>query len=162
MVSVSDGQMTTDREPAARNTEVTRELFEAVGQRRLSVWAEHLDRDIELDTRDLPQPDISGVYRGLAEFTRWTRSWLSAWEHLKNELLWVEANDVRAVAWIRMRMSGKGSRVPVEQAGGWGFTFRRGKIVHARTFTHEQTARRYLEDGRSLPPQPPQPADPDA
>ena len=147
--------MTTDRDSAVRNAELTRELFEAVGQRRLSVWAEHLDRDIELDTRDLPQPDISGVYRGLDEFTHWTRAWLTAWEHLQNELLWVDANEDRAVAWIRMRMSGKGGRVPVEQTGGWGFTFRKGKIVHARTFTHDRTARRYLEEGRTLPPQPP-------
>lgn len=147
--------MTTDRDSTVRNAELTRELFEAVGQRRLSVWAEHLDRDIELDTRDLPQPDISGVYRGLGEFTQWTRAWLSAWEHLENELIWVDANPDRSVAWINMRMSGKGSRVPVEQTGGWGFTFRSGKIVHARTFTAEPTARRYLEEGRTLPPQPP-------
>src|SRR4051812_40619186 len=151
--------MTTDRDSTLRNVELTRELFEAVGQRRLSVWAEYLDRDIELDTRDLPQPDISGVYCGLGEFTRWTRAWLSAWEHLENELIWVDANPDRAVAWINMHMSGKGSRVPVEQAGGWGFTFRSGKIVHARTFTQEPTARRYLEEGRTLPPQPPEPND---
>jgi ketosteroid isomerase-like protein len=143
--------MSTDRGSAVRNAELARELLEAVGERRLSVWAEHLDRDIELDTRDLPQPDISGVYRGLDEFARWTRSWLSAWEHLQNELLWVDANDERAIAWIRMRMSGKGSSVPVEQAGGWGFTFREERIVHARTFIHERTARRYLEEGRTLP-----------
>ena len=137
---------------AAHNAELTRELFEAVGERRLSFWAENLDREVELDTRDLPQPDISGVYRGLEEFGRWTRAWLSAWEHLENELVWVDAVGDRAVAWIRMRMSGKGSRVPVEQTGGWGFTFRNGKIVHAHTFTEERKARRYLEEGgRSHP-----------
>lgn len=134
--------MIADRDSAVRKAELTRELFEAVGQRRLSVWAEHLDRNVELDTRDLPQPDISGVYRGLDAFTRWTRSWLSAWEHLQNELLWVDANEDRAVAWIRMRMSGRGGGVPVERDGGWGFTFCGDKIVHARTHTDDRMARR--------------------
>lgn len=132
---------------AARNAEITRELFEAVGRRRLSFWTQHLDRTIELDTRDLPQPGISGVYHGLAEFEQWTREWLSAWEHLENELIWVDAAGERAVAWLRMRMTGKGSGVPVEQTGGWGLTFRNGKIVHAHTFTDEGKARRYLAAG---------------
>jgi ketosteroid isomerase-like protein len=126
---------------------LTRELFDAVGERRLSFWAEHLDTDVELDTRDLPQPGIGGVYRGHEEFGRWTRDWLSAWEHLENELIWVDAHEDRSVAWIRMRMTGKGSGVPVEQPGGWGFTFRGDKIVHAHTFTDEGRARDYLESG---------------
>jgi hypothetical protein len=43
-----------------------------------------------------------------------------------------------------MRMIGKGSGVPVEIYGGWGFWFRDGKIGRVRLYVDEQKARAEL------------------
>jgi hypothetical protein len=116
-------------------------LFGLWNEHRLGEGAEHFDEDVELDARDLPQLDISGVYRGLAGFKEWAMAWLVAWEDMQAEPLWMASREEQVVVWLHMRMVGKGSGVPVELNGGWGFWFREGKISRVRIYADERKAR---------------------
>jgi ketosteroid isomerase-like protein len=121
--------------------ELVRGLFEAWNSHRIADTADVFHDDMELDTSDLPQPDFSGFYRGREAMGTWTRTWLAAWQHLEAEPVWIASRGEQVVVWLRMRMIGKGSGVPVEIPGGWGFWFRDGKVCRVRLYADEQKAR---------------------
>jgi ketosteroid isomerase-like protein len=121
--------------------DVVRGLFEAWNSHRIADTADVFHDDVELDTSDLPQPDFSGFYRGREAMGTWTRTWLAAWQHFEAEPVWIASRGEQVVAWVHMRMIGKGSGVPVEIRGGWGFWFRDGKVSRVRLYADEQKAR---------------------
>ena len=58
-----------------------------------------VDPDVEWDASELAVPDISGVYRGPEEVSRFWREWLAAWETVQLEYRLADAGD-RVVALI--------------------------------------------------------------
>jgi ketosteroid isomerase-like protein len=118
-----------------------RGLLELWNEHRIGEGTVHFHEDVELDARDIPQPDISGLYRGHEGFGIWVTSWLVAWEHTEADLVWLASQGEQVVVWVHMRMIGKGSGVPVEMDAGWGFWFRDGKVSHVRLYADEQKAR---------------------
>ena len=115
-------------------------MFIAWNERRQRDTVHLFDPDVVLDARDLPQPDFSGVYRGLAEYGRWTVTWLSAWEHITQVPLWIHAREDRVVAWVRLDAVGKHSGIEGDAYGGWDFTFRAGRVTHIRLIAEEAEA----------------------
>jgi ketosteroid isomerase-like protein len=118
-----------------------RELLGLWNEHRIAELTVHFHQDIEIDARDMPQPDICGVYRGYERLGKWVTDWLAAWEHQEVEPLWLESRGDLVVTWMRSRLIGKGSGVSLESDAGWGFWFSDGKISRMRVYVDEQKAR---------------------
>ncbi len=132
--------------PVAEDHEqIVRGLFQEWNERRSELTASYFDPDIELDTRGLPQPDWQGLYRGVAEYRRWARTWVSAWENAEQFPIWVERRGDRVAAWVRMRLTGRTSGIGGDFEGGWSFTWRDGKIIGIRLIADESETRTELE-----------------
>jgi hypothetical protein len=115
-------------------------MFVAWNERRQRDTVQLFDAGVVLDARGLPQPDFSGVYRGLEEYGRWTITWLSAWEHITQAPVWIRAREDRVVAWVRIDAVGKHSGIGGDGYGGWDFTFRNGVVTHIRLILDEADA----------------------
>jgi ketosteroid isomerase-like protein len=130
------------------NMERVRAMFVASNERRRRESVGLFHDDLVLDASELPQPDFAGIYEGVDGFERWFSTWRTAWADLKADMLWLRAHDDIVVAWLHMRMIGKGSGVPVEIDGGWAFKFRDGRVERVRLIADEARARDALFAGR--------------
>jgi ketosteroid isomerase-like protein len=104
--------------------------------RLVELW----DPKIEWDTSTHPLPDLAGVYRGREPVLRWWREWLGAWKAVHVEYELIEAGD-RVVGLFNQRMRGRFTGIEVA-SGKYAmvFTFRDGRIVHAKFYPRRSEA----------------------
>ena len=125
--------------------QIVRGLFAEWNEHRGELTARYFDPDVELDNRGLRQPDWQGVYRGVAEYRQWARTWVSAWENAQQFPIWVEQSEDRVAAWVRMRLVGRWSGIGGDYEGGWSFTWRDEKIIAIRLIADESETRAELD-----------------
>jgi len=125
---------------ATDNAQVMRELFESFNRRDLAATAPAVDELVVWDARQIPVPDLHGVYQGIAGATDFWRRWLPMWEHVSVEVLWMKADGARVWTWVRQTQVGRESGAETKVDYGWDVTFQDGRIIRVSFFDNEERA----------------------
>ncbi len=105
--------------------EPVRRLLAAFNKRDWGAFSAELDPEVEY----MPVEEHA-VYRGPEKVSQYTQRWLEAWDTFSLEAEEVESTSAenRAFSAIRMRGTGKGSGVEIDQRGFWVYELRGGRL----------------------------------
>jgi ketosteroid isomerase-like protein len=123
------------------NVEVVRQVFEAGVRRDSAATFSLYDHTLVWDVSRLEGVDFEeGVFHGHDGLRRWFRSWLAAWESVKNDL--DEVFDVGdfVVSSTTQRSRGKTSGIEVELKQYAVWTIRGGKVTRVVWFQTREEA----------------------
>ena len=105
--------------------EPVRRLLAAFNKRDWGAFSAELGPEVEY----MPVEEHA-VYRGPEAVSQYTQRWLEAWDTFSLEAEEVERTsaDNRAFIAIRMRGTGKGSGVEIDERGFWVYELRGGRL----------------------------------
>jgi ketosteroid isomerase-like protein len=122
---------------AAEDVEVVRDSLRIWRDTGEPAW-ELTHEDIEVHDHDIVD---AGEYRGRAGVERWLADWAAAWStySMQPEEL-IDAGERRVVVLVRMRATGRGSRVEVEREDGLLYELRDGLIARLDYYNNRPDA----------------------
>ena len=117
--------------------EPVRRLLAAFNKRDWGAFSAELDPEVEY----MPVEEHA-VYRGPDAVSRYTQRWLEAWDTFSLEAEEVESTPVenRAFSAIRLRGTGKGSGVGIDQRGFWVYELRGGRLYRISEYSDRAEA----------------------
>ena len=101
------------------NSELLLAGYDAWNSDDCEAWLALLEPDAEISTSGV-FPDLSAVYRGYGEATKFWRQMHAPWETFRIAVEHVEDEGDCALAAIRFSAKGVDSGIEVECASGWG------------------------------------------
>ena len=126
------------------NSELLLAGYDAWNRDDCEAWLELLEPDAEISTSGV-FPDLSAVYRGHGEATRFWRQLHAPWETFRIDVEHVEDEGDCALAAIRFRAKGVDSGIEVDMRFGMGIRVRDGlatNMVNRRTLEEAREALR--------------------
>jgi ketosteroid isomerase-like protein len=117
------------------NVELVRRAVQSVE----TFWA-LLDDYVVWDLREVPAPDLDGVYVGRDAVVGASRHWWGTWTDYRLEAEEIIDAGSSVVLSVRERGRGKGSGVPYERRFAQVWTFHRGKVIRWEVFPDEAAA----------------------
>ena len=117
--------------------EPVRRLLAAFNKRDWGAFSAELDPEVEY----MPVEEHA-VYRGPEAVSQYTQRWLEAWDTFSLEAEEVESTSAenRAFSAIRMRGTGKGSGVEIDQRGFWVYELRGGRLYRISEYSDRAEA----------------------
>jgi ketosteroid isomerase-like protein len=117
--------------------EPVRRLLAAFNKRDWGAFSAELDSEVEY----MPVEEHA-VYRGPEAVSQYTQRWLEAWDTFSLEAEEVESASAenRAFSAIRMRGTGKGSGVEIDQRGFWVYELRGGRLYRISEYNDRAEA----------------------
>ena len=117
--------------------EPVRRLLAAFNKRDWGAFSAELDPEVEY----MPVEEHA-VYRGPDAVSRYTQRWLEAWDTFSLEAEEVESTPAenRAFSAIRLRGTGKGSGVEIDQRGFWVYELRGGRLYRISEYSDRAEA----------------------
>ena len=117
--------------------EPVRRLLAALNKRDWDAFSAELDPEMEYTP-----VEEQVVYRGPEAATRYVEGWLEAWETFSVEAEEVESTPAenRAFSAIRMRGTGKGSGVEIDERGFWVYELRGGRLYRISEYNDRAEA----------------------
>jgi ketosteroid isomerase-like protein len=117
--------------------EPVRRLLAAFNKRDWGAFSAELDSEVEY----MPVEEHA-VYRGPEAVSQYTQRWLEAWDTFSLEAEEVEraSAENRAFSAIRMRGTGKGSGVEIDQRGFWVYELRGGRLYRISEYNDRAEA----------------------
>jgi ketosteroid isomerase-like protein len=114
-----------------------RRLLAAFNKRDWGAFSAELDREVEY----MPVEEHA-VYRGTEAVSQYTQRWLEAWDTFSLEAEEVESTSAenRAFSAIRMRGTGKGSGVEIDERGFWVYELRGGRLYRISEYNDRAEA----------------------
>ncbi len=126
------------------NSELLLTGYDAWNRDDCEAWLALLETDVEISTSGV-FPDLSAVYRGHGEATRFWRQMHEPWETFRIKVEQVEDEDDCALAAIRFRAKGVDSGIEVDMRFGMGIRVHDGlaaSMVNRRTLEEAREALR--------------------
>ncbi len=126
------------------NSELLLAGYDAWNSDDCEAWLALLEPDAEISTSGV-FPDLSAVYRGYGEATKFWRQMHAPWETFRIAVEHVEDEGDCALAAIRFRAKGVDSGIEVDMRFGGGIRVRDGlatDLVNRRTFEEARDALR--------------------
>ena len=117
--------------------EPVRRLLAAFNKRDWGALSAELDPEVEY----MPVEEHA-VYRGPEAVSQYTQRWLEAWDTFSLEAEEVESTSAenRAFSAIRMRGTGKGSGVEIDERGFWVYELRGGRLYRISEYSDRAEA----------------------
>ena len=117
--------------------EPVRRLLAAFNKRDWGAFSAELDPEVEY----LPVEEHA-VYRGPEAVSQYTQRWLEAWDTFSLEAEEVESTSAenRAFSAIRMRGTGKGSGVEIDERGFWVYELCGGRLYRISEYSDRAEA----------------------
>jgi ketosteroid isomerase-like protein len=117
--------------------EPVRRLLAAFNKRDWGAFFAELDPEVEY----MPVEEHA-VYRGPGAVSEYTQRWLEAWDTFSLEAEEVESTPAenRAFSAIRLRGTGKGSGVEIDQRGFWVYELRGGRLYRISEYNDRAEA----------------------
>ena len=126
------------------NSELLLAGYDAWNSDDCEAWLALLEPDVEISTSGV-FPDLSAVYRGYGEATKFWRQMHAPWETFRIAVEHVEDEGDCALAAIRFSAKGVDSGIEVDMRFGMGIRVRDGlatDMVKRRTLEEARAARR--------------------
>lgn len=117
------------------NVELVRRAVESV-----EVFWALLDDYVVWDLRELPAPDLDGVYAGREAVVGASRHWWGTWTDYRLEAEEIIDAGSSVVLRVHERGRGKASGAPYGRRFAQVWTFHRGKVIRWELFPDEATA----------------------
>jgi ketosteroid isomerase-like protein len=117
--------------------EPVRRLLAAFNKRDWGAFSAELDPEVEY----MPVEEHA-VYRGPEAVSQYTQRWLEAWDTFSLEAEEVDSTPAenRAFSAMRLRGSGKGSGVEIDQRGFWVYELRGGRLYRISEYSDRAEA----------------------
>jgi ketosteroid isomerase-like protein len=117
--------------------EPVRRLLAAFNKRDWGAFSAELDPEVEY----MPVEEHA-AYRGPGAVSQYTQRWLEAWDTFSLEAEEVESTPAenRAFSAIRLRGTGKGSGVEIDQRGFWVYELRGGRLYRISEYSDRAEA----------------------
>ncbi len=117
--------------------EPVRRLLAAFNKRDWGAFSAELDPEVEYTP-----VEEHAAYRGPEAVSQYTQRWLEAWDTFSLEAEEVESTSAenRAFSAIRLRGTGEGSGVGIDQRGFWVYELRGGRLYRISEYSDRAEA----------------------